>query len=159
MGGMMGMMGMGGGRGNRIREGGAVTTIAGDLGSKWVVHAVGPIYGPPEGWEQDDATLRSAYSTALHEAAATGCETVGFSLLSAGIFRGARPPEGGLNAPAHGMLLLLLLLHTETHGGRDQRQIPSLLFHMVLLLQEVLRIGCEAIRDSECAIKEVLACV
>ena len=59
------------------------------------------------------------------------------------------------------MLLLLLLLHTETHGGRDQRQIPPLpvLFHMVLWLQEVLRIGCEAIRDSECAIKEVLACV
>jgi len=79
------------GAGDRIRTGGAVTTVAGELSAKWVVHAVGPIYSAPPNWPKEDMLLRSAYVEAVKQAAQADCKSVGFSLLSSGIFRGGRP--------------------------------------------------------------------
>jgi O-acetyl-ADP-ribose deacetylase (regulator of RNase III) len=67
-----------------------------------IIHAVGPVYryrfgvqhGTPaaEEWlESRDALLAIAYRAALLEAERLGAETVGFSLLSAGVFRGEKP--------------------------------------------------------------------
>eukprot|EP00656_Telonema_subtile_P001498 TRINITY_DN10659_c0_g1_i5.p1 TRINITY_DN10659_c0_g1~~TRINITY_DN10659_c0_g1_i5.p1 ORF type:complete len:226 (-),score=61.17 TRINITY_DN10659_c0_g1_i5:164-841(-) len=74
----------------RIRVGGAVTTIAGGLDANWVIHSVGPIYSKPTNWPEEDALLRGAYVNSIDEALKHNCATVGFSLLSAGIFRGRR---------------------------------------------------------------------
>ena len=72
-------------------------TIGGDLMCKWVVHAVGPNYNDlqREGTllEEGDRLLRSAYLATMRRSAEASAETVGFSLLSAGIFRGRRPLE------------------------------------------------------------------
>eukprot|EP00930_Biecheleria_cincta_P078187 TRINITY_DN655_c0_g1_i1.p1 TRINITY_DN655_c0_g1~~TRINITY_DN655_c0_g1_i1.p1 ORF type:complete len:338 (-),score=40.48 TRINITY_DN655_c0_g1_i1:401-1384(-) len=95
-----------GGMKSRIREGDAVTTVGGDLDAKWVIHAVGPAYSCETNWKKEDGLLRSAYTASIREALKHKCETVGFALLSAGIFRGGRT------------------------------------------LEEVLRIGCEAVRDA-----------
>lgn len=75
--------------------------------TRWIVHAVGPAYrdasvmlhgGPvAEPAERErmlrsrDPLLVSAYRNALREAAAQGCRSIGFCLLSAGVFRGSRP--------------------------------------------------------------------
>jgi len=75
---------------DRIRCGGAVTTVAGDLAANWVIHAVGPAYSNQTNWPEEDGLLRSAYVESIKEAVKHDCKTVGFSLLSAGIFRGGR---------------------------------------------------------------------
>ena len=88
----------------RCATGGAVVTIGGDLAAGHCVHAVGPNYdrlpAPASGDGEDDdeaadfargdALLGSAYAAAMARAAAVGAKSVAFSLLSAGIFRGAR---------------------------------------------------------------------
>uniref|UniRef100_A0A7S0Q840 Macro domain-containing protein n=1 Tax=Coccolithus braarudii TaxID=221442 RepID=A0A7S0Q840_9EUKA len=77
----------------RCPVGDAKTTIAGDLDSKWVIHAVGPNYHHFDDEEEADEKLYAAYRSAMREARAHKMETVGFSLLSAGIFRGSRQLE------------------------------------------------------------------
>lgn len=74
----------------RCETGDAKTTVAGDLDVTWVIHAVGPNYHL---WEEDDcdALLYSAYSSAMREARKLSLPDVGFSLLSAGIFRAQKP--------------------------------------------------------------------
>jgi len=81
------------GTGARIRTGGAVTTIGGALKARYVVHAVGPAYSNETNWPEEDSLLRSAYTASVEQAMEKGCETLGFSLLSAGIFRGGRSLE------------------------------------------------------------------
>eukprot|EP00581_Thalassiosira_minuscula_P008972 CAMPEP_0183707244 /NCGR_PEP_ID=MMETSP0737-20130205/3858_1 /TAXON_ID=385413 /ORGANISM="Thalassiosira miniscula, Strain CCMP1093" /LENGTH=217 /DNA_ID=CAMNT_0025934855 /DNA_START=91 /DNA_END=744 /DNA_ORIENTATION=- len=76
---------------------------------KFIVHAVGPVYrnnrrflpfsgvgtsaNDEHGWDEKDTLLTSAYREALQRAAEADCRTVGFCLLSAGVFRGERPLE------------------------------------------------------------------
>ena len=80
--------------GGRIREGGAVSTGPrkyGDLFAHTVIHAVGPHYS----WDDDehpesDALVADAYEASMAEARTASIEYLGFSLLSAGIFRGGR---------------------------------------------------------------------
>ena len=59
-----------------------------------VIHAVGPNYrvlvGSGRSAEEGDKLLRDAYRTSMAAAAAAGVAHLGFSLLSAGIFRGPR---------------------------------------------------------------------
>jgi len=78
---------------DRIRCGGAVTTVAGNLDAEWVIHAVGPAYSNSTNWPEEDALLRSAYVNSITEAITHNCTSIGFSLLSAGIFRGGRSLE------------------------------------------------------------------
>ena len=80
-------------RGCRIRTGDAVTTEGGALSARFVVHAVGPNYHVMESVEEGDCLLRDAYRASMREAKRVGAETVAFSLLSAGIFRGSQSLE------------------------------------------------------------------
>ena len=85
--------------GDRIRTGGAVLTgpnrympPGGQLFCANVIHAVGPDYRMVRGpLEEGDRLLTSAYAESMAVAAENGIEYIGFSLLSAGIFR--RPRE------------------------------------------------------------------
>ncbi|KAG7366307.1 Appr-1-p processing protein [Nitzschia inconspicua] len=87
----------------RCETGSAVITGPGDYGKlhvPYVVHAVGPAYFQyqgmiMEGREDDpfalpDSLLFSAYKESLQRCQENGITDVGFSLLSAGIFRGER---------------------------------------------------------------------
>ena len=94
--------------GVRCETGQAVTTVGGGLAATWCIHAVGPNYWEVEddaaeggdsfeGEEALEAALRrgdellaSAYATAMRCAREKGAATVGFALLSAGLFRGRR---------------------------------------------------------------------
>jgi len=68
---------------------------------KHIIHAVGPVYrlkfgmSPDEDHseflEQKDPLLVSAYKASLSCAKDLGVATLGFTLLSAGVFRGERP--------------------------------------------------------------------
>jgi len=84
-------------RNDRIRTGGAVLTGPGNYGRLHganVIHAVGPNYimlrGLSLSLEDGDAQLREAYRETMRAAASAGIAYLGFSLLSAGIFRGPR---------------------------------------------------------------------
>lgn len=61
----------------------AVTTTAGDLPAKYVIHTVGPVYDPNR---DQSATLRSCYSEALLAADARGVQTIAFPLISSGVY-------------------------------------------------------------------------
>lgn len=81
-------------RRTRCRTGDAKRTIGGQLPAKWCVHAVGPNYavmaGMGKSLEDGDKLLRSAYLEAMARSREVAAETIGFSLLSAGVFRGRR---------------------------------------------------------------------
>lgn len=77
----------------RCPTGGAVVTGPGDYGSlnvPYVIHAVGPNYSEYGNFSKPDARLRSAYQESLERCKERGITDVGFSLLSAGHFRGDR---------------------------------------------------------------------
>jgi O-acetyl-ADP-ribose deacetylase (regulator of RNase III) len=83
----------------RCPEGQAVVTGPGNYGSlhvPYVIHAVGPNYYDYD--DLDDLTpvhnlLKSAYKAALDRAVEHKIQSVAFSLLSAGVFRGSQPLE------------------------------------------------------------------
>lgn len=98
-------------KGTRCETGSAVTTIGGDLRAQWCIHAVGPDYnemsggwqscapgcfrgflalGPGGSLSRGDELLHSTYVAAMRCAQEAGAQTVGFSLLSSGIFKGRR---------------------------------------------------------------------
>lgn len=61
----------------------AVTTGAGDLPSRWVIHTVGP---NRHAGQTDPALLASCFETSLREAANVGARSVAFPAVSAGVF-------------------------------------------------------------------------
>lgn len=70
-----------------IEVGSAVTTTAGALPCRWVVHAVGPRWG-----EGDEETkLRSAVAAALAEAARVAAHSISLPAISTGIFGYPKP--------------------------------------------------------------------
>ena len=88
-----------GARAERIQTGGSVLTGPGRFGRLHagnVVHTVGPNYRslqPDQTLEDGDSLLCDAYRSAMSVAAEAGIQYLGFSLLSAGIFRGMRTLE------------------------------------------------------------------
>lgn len=72
---------------NRIGHcptGSAVITPAFDMkDNKYIIHAVGPIY---EGGNSGEKALAGCYRAALDLAKANGCRSIGFPLISAGIY-------------------------------------------------------------------------
>jgi len=74
----------------RLEAGRAVITTAGDLPSRFVIHAVGPIWGRAEP-EGDDATLASAYVESLTLAAANECVSIAFPNISTGVYGFPKP--------------------------------------------------------------------
>jgi len=66
------------------RTGGAVTTSAGRLPARHVIHAVGPRWAG--GGQGEDEQLASAWRAALAEAVEHGCGSVAFPSISTGIY-------------------------------------------------------------------------
>src|SRR5262249_49932747 len=64
--------------------GGAVVTSGGDLSARWVIHAVGPVWGG--GGAGEDALLSSAVSSALVRAEEIGAKSVALPAISTGIY-------------------------------------------------------------------------
>src|SRR5262249_54650187 len=66
-----------------LPAGQAAATTAGDLGARWVIHTVGPVYSA-----RDDrsAVLASCYEQSLRVAAELGAKVVAFPAVSAGIY-------------------------------------------------------------------------
>jgi O-acetyl-ADP-ribose deacetylase (regulator of RNase III) len=64
----------------------------GQLKTPYVIHAVGPNFWDFVGYESDaDQLLRSAYRSSLELAKERRLAALGFSLISAGVFRGKKP--------------------------------------------------------------------
>jgi O-acetyl-ADP-ribose deacetylase (regulator of RNase III) len=74
-------------RGSRYPDGlpagDAVATTAGELGARWVIHTVGPVYDPGRDLS---GTLRSCYTRSLAVADEVGAARVAFPLISSGAF-------------------------------------------------------------------------
>ena len=68
----------------RCNTGEAVITPAFKLNSRYIIHAVGPIYR--DGQHHEAELLYSAYYHALSLAMEYNCHSIGFPLLSAGIY-------------------------------------------------------------------------
>ncbi len=71
---------------NRIggtQVGSAVLTTGGNLNAKYVIHAVGPMYGE----EHDDEKLKNATLNSLILADKTDLKSIAFPAISTGIFR------------------------------------------------------------------------
>lgn len=68
----------------RCPTGGAVSTAAGDLPARWVIHAVGPVWSG--GASREDELLDSAVTAALARAEALGAASVALPALSTGVY-------------------------------------------------------------------------
>ncbi len=68
----------------RCKTGSAVITPGFNLKSKFIIHAVGPRW--EDGKHGEPKLLYSAYMQSLILAAQSGCKSIGFPLISAGIF-------------------------------------------------------------------------
>ncbi len=66
-----------------LKVGEAALTGAGRLKAKYVVHAVGPIYGEGD----EEAKLRSAVLNSLKIAEEIGAESIAFPAISTGVYR------------------------------------------------------------------------
>lgn len=66
-----------------IAVGEAVTTEAGDLPARYVIHTVGPLW---EGGSNEAAALASCYHNSLNLARELGCRSVAFPLISTGTY-------------------------------------------------------------------------
>lgn len=64
--------------------GGAVITPGFGLRARYIVHAVGPVW--QGGGNHEAEALRSCYIEALNRARENGCHSIGFPLISSGIF-------------------------------------------------------------------------
>ena len=64
--------------------GSAVITPGFDLKAKYIVHAVGPVW--EDGRHNEEKLLYGAYASALELAAENGCKSIGFPLISTGVF-------------------------------------------------------------------------
>jgi len=72
------------GRDRHCPTGSAVVSTAGRLPSRWVIHAVGPVWRGGQAHEPE--LLASAYRTSLHLAAEHGARTVTVPAISLGIY-------------------------------------------------------------------------
>ena len=67
-----------------VQTGQAVITPAFNLPSKFIIHAVGPIY--TDGLHDEKQLLSDAYLNSMKLAIENGCESIAFPLLSSGIY-------------------------------------------------------------------------
>lgn len=65
-----------------VRVGGVAVTSAGRLKARYVIHAVGPVFGDPEG----DSKLASAIKSSLDKAEELGLHSVAFPAISTGVY-------------------------------------------------------------------------
>lgn len=70
-----------------VPTGSAAVTGAGSLKARWVVHAVGPVWGSGN----EESLLASAVRSALERAEAVGVSTISLPAISTGIFGFPKP--------------------------------------------------------------------
>lgn len=70
--------------GGRLPTGAALLAPGGDLPARFLVHAVGPVWGAHAG--EEESLLASAYRSSLAAAADAGAETIAFPAISTGIY-------------------------------------------------------------------------
>jgi len=78
-----------------VAVGGAVVTGAGSLPARWVIHAVGPVWGEGD----EEAKLRRAVRSALDRALEVGAGSVAVPAISTGIF--GYPKDDGTRVIVH----------------------------------------------------------
>jgi O-acetyl-ADP-ribose deacetylase (regulator of RNase III) len=66
-----------------LPPGHAVATTAGELGARWVIHTVGPVFSKNE---DRSSTLASCHTESLRVAAELGARTVAFPAISTGVY-------------------------------------------------------------------------
>jgi O-acetyl-ADP-ribose deacetylase (regulator of RNase III) len=71
-----------------LNTGEALTTIAGDLACRWIIHTAGPVYS---GSDRDPELLRACHRSVLREADRIGARSVAFPAISCGAY--GYPPE------------------------------------------------------------------
>jgi len=72
-------------RRGECQPGDAVSTGAGDLAARWVIHTVGPVY-TDEAASDHDITLASAYRRSIEVASDLGAGVVAFPNISTGVY-------------------------------------------------------------------------
>lgn len=93
----------------------AVATSAGDLGAKYVIHALGPVWhGGDQGEPQ---ALASAYRTSIEIADKLGLQSIAFPSISTGIY--GYP----MMAAAHVALRAIRLALERAHSVREVRVV------------------------------------
>lgn len=65
-----------------IPVGGVAVTSAGNLKAKYIIHAVGPVFGDPEG----DSKLALAIKSSLNKAEELGLRSIAFPAISTGVY-------------------------------------------------------------------------
>lgn len=70
--------------GGNISTGDAVTTIAGRLPAKYVIHTAGPVWRG--GDYKEEELLESCYINALQQASKYNCQSVAFPNISTGVY-------------------------------------------------------------------------
>ena len=99
----------------------AVITKGYELGSKYVIHTVGPVWS--DGNPVEETLLASCYKSSLMLALEYGCETVAFPLISAGTF--GFPEDDAMRIAkesiedfldAHNMTVYLVAYHSHTYN-------------------------------------------
>jgi O-acetyl-ADP-ribose deacetylase (regulator of RNase III) len=109
--------------------GDAVATPAFALPSRWVIHAVGPIYGDDP--ERDADLLASAYRRSLDVAVELGARSIAFPAISTGVF-GFPADEAATIAvstvrshPAPGVERVVLVAFDEATARRYEERLGS----------------------------------
>ena len=113
-----------------VPEGQVAVTSGGRLQARYVIHAVGPRGGDPEG----DAKLRSAVENALLAAQELGLQSISFPAISSGIF-------GFPKDQCARILVATAREYLQAHPQTSVRQIDFVLFEadMAQRFEEQLR--------------------
>lgn len=135
--------------GIRCKTGSAVITGPNDYGklhTSYVIHAVGPNYMQyATKLDEGDALLSSAYTSSLDCAKNVNLEAVGFSLLSAGIFRGPRSVKEVLRI---GMEAI-----STYHGYSELQEVHMCAFNQKeadVLVEIAKDLGLKKVSDGKC---------
>lgn len=120
-------------RGVRCPTGSAVITIGGDLKASYCIHAVGPNYYSEESRgrtiEDCDKLVAAAYKDSLARGQEKALKTIGFSLISSGIFRGPQSLrkvlEAGVLGICSGVYSELAEVHMIAFTGAEQRELQE----------------------------------
>ena len=101
-----------------------------------VIHAVGPDYREyKDSLELADSCLANAYSSSMNLAQRSGVELLGFSLLSAGVFRGSRPLRNVLTTAVETIV---------THAYEGLREV-----HLIAFTAEEVECLLEIVKQLE----------
>ncbi|MBR0134918.1 MAG: macro domain-containing protein [Clostridia bacterium] len=113
--------------------GSAVITPGFDLKAKYIIHAVGPVY--KDGRHGEPELLYSAYYRSLELALENGCGSIGFPLLSAGVF--GYPLRGAWSQALSACRDFL-----------DKHSDASLQIVFAVLQDSILKLGREMLRSD-----------